>query len=232
MTWKNKSKEVEQEQRRIVVARALLRGATYQDIAEEIGMSTGTVCNDVQAILAQWRNQQADLVDDYFRLELQRLDKMMEGIWEKAITGNMRAIDAVLSIMRRRAKFLGLDEVPDYQFDVVKIDVYIEQQLAMMMAAQEEGTEQFWRSTPQTALLAAVKNMQQQAQQERAGRREQRQQVQSGQQTFALDEVDVIEAEVIDAKTDRRRSDPPERGLEGMAAGGEAGVSGEAEGTD
>jgi hypothetical protein len=42
-------------------------------------------------------------------LELSRLDELHGALWPRAIAGNLRAIDGVLSIMRRRAALLGLD---------------------------------------------------------------------------------------------------------------------------
>jgi hypothetical protein len=42
-------------------------------------------------------------------LELERLDRMQLGLWPKASSGDVKAVGAVLKIMQRRAKLLGLD---------------------------------------------------------------------------------------------------------------------------
>jgi hypothetical protein len=43
------------------------------------------------------------------RLELERLDAMLAGIWSRAARGEEAAIDRVLKIQARRAALLGLD---------------------------------------------------------------------------------------------------------------------------
>ena len=52
---------------------------------------------------------------DVIDLELQRLDAMMAGIWNDAVSGKAHAIDRVLKIMERRAKLLNLDKGIDAQ---------------------------------------------------------------------------------------------------------------------
>jgi hypothetical protein len=47
--------------------------------------------------------------DELRGLELERLDRMQEGLWDKAIRGNLRAVDRVLKIMKRQSQLLGLD---------------------------------------------------------------------------------------------------------------------------
>ena len=46
------------------------------------------------------------------RLEELRLDELTCGLYEKAINGDLAAVDAVLSLMARRARLLGLDAQP------------------------------------------------------------------------------------------------------------------------
>jgi hypothetical protein len=43
------------------------------------------------------------------RLEEQRLDDLQDGIWDKAISGDVRAVEGALKILERRARMLGLD---------------------------------------------------------------------------------------------------------------------------
>ena len=42
-------------------------------------------------------------------LELRRLDKLLDAQWDKALNGDLGAVQAVLRIMDRRATYLGLD---------------------------------------------------------------------------------------------------------------------------
>lgn len=66
----------------------------YKDVKREIDKIRSTLREDAGEIV---------------ELELQRLDEMLVGLWAKARRGNTAAIDRVLKIMERRAKFLGID---------------------------------------------------------------------------------------------------------------------------
>ena len=47
--------------------------------------------------------------DELRKLELERLDKLLLGVWPQAVRGNQGSVDRALRIMERRAKLLGLD---------------------------------------------------------------------------------------------------------------------------
>jgi hypothetical protein len=70
--------------------------------------------------------------DELRTLELSQLDRMQVAIWDKAIAGNLRAVDRVLKIMRRRAQLLGLDAPRQV---AVSVGVTV-QQMAEKMAAR------------------------------------------------------------------------------------------------
>jgi hypothetical protein len=42
------------------------------------------------------------------KLEVERLDRLMLGVWTRAVGGESESIDRVLKIMDRRSKLLGL----------------------------------------------------------------------------------------------------------------------------
>ena len=48
--------------------------------------------------------------DELRTMEAERLDRMLEGLWDKAVSGDTWSVDRVLGIMDRRAKLLGLDK--------------------------------------------------------------------------------------------------------------------------
>jgi hypothetical protein len=60
--------------------------------------------------------------DELREIELDRLDRLQRGIWERAKDGDIRAIDAVLRIIDRRARLLGLDAPQKIQAEVVNYD--------------------------------------------------------------------------------------------------------------
>jgi len=50
-----------------------------------------------------WRRAEA------IRLEEERLDNLQEGVWDKALGGDARAVEVALKVLERRARMLGLD---------------------------------------------------------------------------------------------------------------------------
>jgi len=58
--------------------------------------------------------------DEIRQLEFLRLDEMLVGVYERAISGDVAAIDRVLAMSLRRARLVGLDMVPgpDLRFPV------------------------------------------------------------------------------------------------------------------
>jgi hypothetical protein len=111
-----------------------MAGASYQKIADALGYATrGAACQDVTRALEQAVAEQTQSVEAYREEELQRLDELLAEAWAilkkdhvtvshgKLIyddrTGEpllddgptLQAIDRILKIQERRAKFLGLD---------------------------------------------------------------------------------------------------------------------------
>ena len=81
-------------------------GHTYREIGERTGVNTSTAYRRVQNALYAIP---ADEVDSLRKLEGERLDALQLAIWETAVDGDLRAVDRVLSIMKRRAQLFGLD---------------------------------------------------------------------------------------------------------------------------
>ena len=78
--------------RRAIVARLYLQGLPYARIAERVreeggeGMgrtSVSTIHADVMALLAEWRAERLACMDDYVTLELRRIDRAVEALWEE-----------------------------------------------------------------------------------------------------------------------------------------------------
>jgi hypothetical protein len=84
-------------------------GWTYQRIADNIGVTKATAYNRVQRALAAIP---AEAVDEFRRLEMERLDLVLNVAMDKAMSGDkgaLFAVDRVITIMDRRAKLMGLD---------------------------------------------------------------------------------------------------------------------------
>lgn len=87
-------------------------GATYDQIAERVGITREGARGAVARALAALSDVCTEEAKEVRQLELDRLDVMLLGIWDQARRGDVQAIDRVLRIQERRAKFLSLD-MPD-----------------------------------------------------------------------------------------------------------------------
>src|SRR5688500_3921734 len=73
------------------------QGWTYQDIAQELGYANrGTVFRIVGNALA---SQERLAVDELRSLEVERLDALQVGIWQRAMEGDVDAAMAALRII-------------------------------------------------------------------------------------------------------------------------------------
>lgn len=81
-------------------------GASYREIADALGISTQSVGVLVRGALALIENEHAA---DVRKLERERLDVALRGIWPRVKEGNPRAVTSLIQIQERRAKLEGLD---------------------------------------------------------------------------------------------------------------------------
>ena len=86
-----------------------LQGVPYDDIAREVGYSNrGTAWRTVTKAL---RERVDEAVEEYRQTELARLDALQLGLWDKATSGDIPSANAVLKIMEKRMRLLGLDRI-------------------------------------------------------------------------------------------------------------------------
>jgi hypothetical protein len=116
--FENPVREVERAERRRRALQLREAGYTYAEIATALGWKQAKTAEVfVKRALRLTYQEPADRVR---QLELNRLDRLMRGIWTRAIgrpaSGNqpevppdLDAIDRVLKLMGRRARLLGLD---------------------------------------------------------------------------------------------------------------------------
>lgn len=94
--------------KRATVVEAVAEGATYEQAAKRAGYATRS-----GAYKAFWKavdGREADAVDEHRMLELQRLDALQVGLWDRAVGGDIKAVNAVLRISEQRSRLLGLDK--------------------------------------------------------------------------------------------------------------------------
>lgn len=99
----------ERHARRMKAIELRQRGKSYPEIARELGCSIALAYSDVNYRLKQIIAEEKEATEDLRQLELDRLDKLADGIWDTAIAGNLDAIETYLKIQSRRAKLTGLD---------------------------------------------------------------------------------------------------------------------------
>lgn len=88
------------KERRSQAAELRLAGLTYQAIADRLGFSS--VSGAYNATQLGLRSKHED--PDVLRLELERLDAMLGGVWAKARRGDLGAVDRVLKITEARLR--------------------------------------------------------------------------------------------------------------------------------
>lgn len=105
----DKQKQFEIEQRRLKVAANILAGLNYRDMAQALNVSIGTIASDAKAIYKQWQKEQADTVDKHVQIDLRRIDRMINALWDKvtADVPDLGSMDRVMRLMEMRARYLG-----------------------------------------------------------------------------------------------------------------------------
>jgi hypothetical protein len=107
--------------RRKLVAANLLAGLSFRDIAEaiqtefatdpDVGTSLRTVQLDVKAILKGWERDQIESIMHRKRMELVRLNRALNAIWNQVVKGDLQAVDRFIKLSERRGKIEGWDSL-------------------------------------------------------------------------------------------------------------------------
>lgn len=99
----------DEKQRRAAALR--IAGVEYAEIADKLGYASAS--GAYAAVQAGFAAAMAEPTSMTRALELRRLDEMLVGVWRKARAGDLGAVDRVLRLMERRARYLELDGVGD-----------------------------------------------------------------------------------------------------------------------
>lgn len=97
---------IENEEKAIALR---IGGASYKEIGQRLGLSCSAAHKMVMRVLEKDQKKTAEDRERLLQMELMRLDRMQLGLWSQAKSGNQGAVDRVLRIQERRAKYLGLD---------------------------------------------------------------------------------------------------------------------------
>ena len=102
-------------------------GATYQAIADQLGYAQARGAH--RAVASALKATLREPAEQVRQLEIARLDSALLAIWRSVQSGDYRAIDRLLGIMKRRSDLLGLDRPPgrapltldDLEFELERI---------------------------------------------------------------------------------------------------------------
>ena len=102
----SKARSVEKRQQALDLR---LAGGSYREIGQQIGISHVQAYRRVDAALSELHKLQMQKAEKLREIELERLEKMHEALWPKVRNGDEKAVRALVAVMDRRAKLLGLD---------------------------------------------------------------------------------------------------------------------------
>lgn len=106
-----------------------IAGHSYREIGRRLGVSVYTAYGDVNDALGELDKITREKAERLRDLELRRLDRMTLVLQNKANRGNEKAVIALVKIVDRRAKLLGLDQP-------LKVDATIKSDLESLSSEQ------------------------------------------------------------------------------------------------
>lgn len=93
-------------ERRTRAVELVAAGHSYDEVAAELGYANRS--GAWQAVQASLRAVQADTVEEYRALTLDRLEALLAVVWPKAMTGDIQAVAAARRIIDAECRVLGL----------------------------------------------------------------------------------------------------------------------------
>jgi len=103
------SKATEQA-RRAEVLRLRLEGQTFEAIAEATGYADRAAAYN--AYQTARREQFTEPLEELRELEGDRLDALLASVWPQAMTGDLKAVNQALALIRARVSLYGLGSQP------------------------------------------------------------------------------------------------------------------------
>lgn len=119
---------ISDEERQALVWERRLRGMSYGGIAADLrntfnasvlpaDYNAKAVYKDIMAVMGRMRNEYSETALEMVGIELNRFDKLLDGVWDAATAGDLNAVDRVLAISRERRKMVGLDSPEKFAVD-------------------------------------------------------------------------------------------------------------------
>lgn len=102
------------------------QGFTFREIAAHLDCSVNAAHKMVKKAVANINDRLDESAAEVKTIELERLDRILVRLWRQAVPSdvnqppNLKAVEQVLKIMDRRAKYLGLDAAQKHE--VISLD--------------------------------------------------------------------------------------------------------------
>jgi transposase-like protein len=125
---KTDRRRIRAEERRQKALRLRMAGASLEEVGRHVGVSRQAAHKLVSQALARLGKETAATAESYRTLELLRLDKMTFKAWEIMNSSDspaflvLQAISTLIRIAERRARLLGLNDLPPPPPPDVKVD--------------------------------------------------------------------------------------------------------------
>lgn len=120
---------------RVMQARALelrIAGFTWDQVAKEAGYASAPGAHrGVSRALDRIPRANAE---KFLEIELERLDRLQRAAYRQAVAGDLKAIEAVLRVMDRRAKYLGLDRNEERMAAAAELSAAVEAERLQLLA--------------------------------------------------------------------------------------------------
>lgn len=106
------------EEKKEKAYRLYLSGHGVCEIAKIMNTDHSRISVYIKEALEDQREANKELGNEVKALELKRLDTLMPSYYEKALEGDTEALYAMLKIMDRRAKYMGLDSPTEIKTEI------------------------------------------------------------------------------------------------------------------
>lgn len=100
----------------------VVAGQSVQRAAEQLQIPYTTALRWYHAALRKIYDDNATLREEVLGKELKTLDLLQRALWPQALRGHVRSVEVMLSVMDRRAKYLGLDAAVKVQLEATRVD--------------------------------------------------------------------------------------------------------------
>jgi DNA-binding CsgD family transcriptional regulator len=157
------SKALQRAQRRQLAVKLRLEGLTYDQIGERLGITSAPAYRLVEREIRKLAATSTGEVERLRILDTARLDAAITGIWPGVQKGDPQAVYALVAILARRAKLLGLDsparhEVAGPEGGAINVASVVEEREVDLSCLSDQELEELERLVEKTHQCCGKEN--------------------------------------------------------------------------